>query len=87
MMRGIPPWLFYTASAAIMAVSFLFFITLNTRTDPEGRKGYATLDLLRVRWLRRLLCSAFFKFRVRLFVTCIFIFIIDLPSKNYTFIT
>ena len=75
MMQGIPTWLFYTASAVIMTVSFLFF-ALYTRTEVEAPKGYATIDLLRVTWFRRLLASPFFKFSVRLFVTGLFILVI-----------
>jgi polyferredoxin len=75
MMQGIPTWLFYTASAVIMTVSFLVF-ALSARKETAAPKGYATIDLLRVTWVRKLLCSPFLKFCVRGVVTGLFILII-----------
>lgn len=75
MIQGIPTWLFYTASAVVMTASFLLF-ALYGRAKAAPPKGYATIDLLRVTWFKNLLCSPFYKFCVRAFVTGLFILII-----------
>jgi len=75
MMQGIPTWLFYSASAAVMLVSFLLF-GLQGRMQAAAPGGYATYDLLQVRWLRRPLRSAFLKFVLRAAVTGLFLLVI-----------